>query len=378
MHVEDVFKQQFNKLPVIITRAPGRLELLGNHTDYNQGFVISCATDASTYFAALPKNGTICRLYSAVLGSAKIDLADLKTPKKGEWVNYIKGIMVELQNRGYKVSAYDAVVTSEIPLSHGMSSSAALEMAAAYAIGKMNNIDLSPEEWAQIGQACENNYIGANTGLLDQLTSVMAEKDRLLLIDFRDWSVEKLTFPEGVSIVVANSGVSHDLTKEYNDRRRRCEEAAGILTDIYDGSHLRDITLDQLIESQDKLDHLSYLRALHVIGENHRVIRAKDAFSTNNLEKIGKLFEESHESSRKNFENSCRELDILSSCGKVLSGYYGSRLSGGGFGGISIHLVKNEDAAKYCQRLATAFEIETGRKPDTMICTIGQGAEIYV
>jgi galactokinase len=378
MDIKTLFKQKYDCDAEVISRAPGRLELLGNHTDYNEGFVISCAVNASTYFAARKIDGDVCRLYSDGLGHAEFCLSDIDEAIAGEWANYIKGVIIELRNRGHKIAAFDAAISTELPLSSGMSSSAALEIAAAYAIGKMNKIEMNPDEWARVGQGSENNYIGANTGLMDQFSSIMGEKNYLIRTDFRDLTVTKHEIPEGVSIVVANSGVSHDLTKEYNDRRYRCEEAAMVLTAKYGGSHLRDITMEQLLESESELDQLSFKRALHIVGENDRVGRASLALETGNLEELGKLLDESHESSRKNFENSCPELDILTGCGKVLTGYYGSRVSGGGFGGISIHLVKEQDAEEYCHRLETAFEIELGYKPDTMICTIGQGAEIYV
>ena len=379
MKLKALFKNHYNSDCEVIARAPGRLEILGNHTDYNEGFVLSCAVQQSTYFAAAKTDSSTCRIYSQEMASElTFDIDNIGKAIPGEWLNYIKGICLELQKRGHSLNGFNAVITSDIPLSSGMGSSAALEVAAAYAIGKMNDIELEQLDWAKLCQACENNYIGANTGLLDQLSSIRAVKDHFVLTDFRNFEQENIKLPKDVSLIIANSGVAHDLTKEYNDRRRRCEDAAKCLSDIYGVTALRDINRQQLEESKPKLDILSYRRAKHIIEENDRVIKAKAAIEAQDLITFGRLLTESQESSRINFENSCQELDILTGCGKVLSGFYGARLSGGGFGGISIHLVDSSEAEIYRKRLETAFEIEVGRKPDTMVCKIGQGAEIYV
>ncbi len=372
--ISQEFEAEFGQPPALVARAPGRLEFLGNHTDYNEGLVLSCAVDKSTFFAAAPAAAGHCRIYDARDDrAAEFDLDNIGDPVPGEWVNYILGVIVELQRRGHTVKAFNAVLRSELPMSSGMSSSAALEISAAFALGKLSGIELPPAEWARVGQASENNYVGANTGLLDQFTSIMGQANQLVHIDFRTLDVATCPMPQGAVIVIANSGVTHDLTREYNQRRRRCEEAAAALGAPF----LRDVSLAELEAGQEKMDILTYRRALHIAGENDRVARAIKALQANELETLGQLMIESHQSSRQNFENSCLELDILVESGRGLPGFYGARLSGGGFGGISIHLVAADAAETYRRRLATAFELRFGREPETLVCAIGQGAEVY-
>ncbi|MCH2174142.1 MAG: galactokinase [Lentisphaeria bacterium] len=377
MTLEDLkekFVERFGFSPVAIGRAPGRLEILGNHTDYNEGFVLSCATDRNTWFVVAPCEDE-SEAYSIAFNSkVNFDVNNLEKAPHGDWGNYIRGVITELQKRGHTIQNFKAIVHSDIPLSAGMSSSASFEMAICYALGKLNDIDLPKEDWARIGQACENNYIGANTGLLDQFSSVAGETDKLVYTDFRTVEAKTIAMPEGYAFVIANSGVKHDLTLEYNERRESCEKAATQLGVPF----LRDTNMQTLVDSKDKLDHLPYLRALHVVGENERVQEGLKALEGDDIVKFGKLLSASHQSSIDNFENSCKELDILVSAGQALEACIGARLSGGGFGGISIHLVREEDAEKYREDLDTAFKMETGTEPETMICKVGQGAEVYV
>ncbi len=379
MHTKELITQEFTErfgcAPTVVARAPGRLEILGNHTDYNEGFTLSCAVDKSTFFAAAPSSDDRCTIYdSREDDEVSFNAQTIGDATPGDWSNYVKGVMVELQRRGHKLSGFNAVLRSELPMSSGMSSSAALEVSSAYAIGKMNGIELDAKTWARVGQASENNYVGANTGLLDQFTSIMGEENKLVHTDFRSLDTKTCAVPENVAIVVANSGVKHDLTQDYNERRTRCEEAAAALGKPF----LRDVSMDELEAGKDKMHIMAYRRALHVVGEDERVAKGLDALAANDIEAFGKLWLESHESSRYNFENSCPELDQLIEIGQALPGFYGARLSGGGFGGISIHLVEQAEADAYQRRLATAFETSFGREPQTMICAIGQGAELYV
>ncbi|OVE80916.1 galactokinase [bacterium M21] len=373
--VLETFTTEYGSAPQVISRAPGRLEILGNHTDYNEGFTLSCAVDKSTFFAASPVATTMCKIYDLKFEDrVEFDLAAMGDAVPGDWTNFIKGVIVELQGRGHELCGFNAVLFSELPLSSGMSSSAALEVSASLALGQMNNIELSDKEWAKVGQASENNFVGANTGLLDQFTSIMGEHHKLVHSDFRTLDTTTCAVPDNVAIVIANSHVKHDLTQDYNERRQRCEEAAAALCKPF----LRDVTMAELEASKPDMDIMAYRRALHIVGENERVDRALEALASNDIDAFGKIWLESHESSRTNFENSCPELDQLVEMGSALPGFLGARLSGGGFGGISIHLVEKAEAETYRRRLATAFETMVGKEPLTMITEIGQGAEIYV
>ena len=374
-HIISDFTGKYGSAPEVVARAPGRLEILGNHTDYNEGLTLSCAVDKSTFFAASAVDGTVCKIYDAVFDECvEFDLSALDNPTPGDWSNYVKGVIVELQKRGHVVTAFNAVLRSELPLSSGMSSSAALEISAAYAIGKLDGIELSSQDWARVGQGSENNYVGTNTGLLDQFTSIMGKEDQLVHTDFRTLETKTCSVPKGVSIVVANSMVTHDLTGDYNERRKRCEEAASALGKPF----LRDVTMAELEAGKASMPIMAYRRAKHVVGENERVTTALDYLHSGDVNAFGRLWCDSHHSSRENFENSCPELDQLVEIGMSLPGFIGARLSGGGFGGISIHLVESMEADAYRRRLSTAFETLNDKEPQTMICNIGEGAELYV
>lgn len=372
------FTQFYGKAPVAVSAAPGRLEILGNHTDYNQGFVLSCAVTQHTAFAIAPVSGTKCRLKDFRDGSVKeFELNDIATARPKDWSNYVKGMIVELGKRGIKVGAFDGAIESTVPLSAGMSSSAALEIAAGFGFREVFNINLDNADWARVGQGVENHYMGLKSGLLDQFSSIFGKKDSMILSDFRTVEVLRtVQMPSGYSIVVINSMVKHNLVdSEYNVRRQDCESAAAKLAKIYPGATtLRDITPAQLDKAKDALTAREYARAAHVVGEGDRVMRGVECLLKGDVKGFGQLWFESHESSRVNFENSTAELDYLVELAKSIPGGLGARLSGGGFGGITIHLVATADAETYAKRVQAGFKARIGMEPEVIICSIGDGA----
>ena len=380
MGIKTKFKEAYGVDATVVAKAPGRLEILGNHTDYNEGLVLSAAVEQVTEFAISATDGPICELRDFRDGSVKtFDLDDIDKPVPGDWSNYVKGVICELRKRGSEVQAFKGAILSTIPLSAGMSSSAALEISAGFAFSKLFNIEFSKEEWAKIGQGVENNYMGLQSGLLDQFSSIFGKKDSLIFCDFRKISVEKnIQIPGHYVFVVANSMVKHNLVdSEYNTRRESCETVANILGGKYNNvTALRDVSTDMLEDSKDLLDYDDYKKALHVVGENERVLKAVESLNNSDIEAFGRLMYESHESSINNFENSCKELDALVELSKSIPGCLGARLSGGGFGGITIHLVEADEAEQYCTRLETAYEQLTGKKTKTIISAIGNGADV--
>lgn len=372
------YVDNYGKEPEVIAYAPGRLEILGNHTDYNEGVVLSCAVDLGTSFAASAVDGVTCKIKDLRDGSERsFDIDSLTELTKGDWVNYIKGTIIEMQGRGIKIPAFNAVILSSIPMSAGMSSSAALEISTAYGLGKLAGVEWPWVEWAKIGQACENNCVGARTGLLDQFSSIKGAENQLVYSDFRSLEVENIPLPAGTALVIANSMVKHDLTTEYNDRRDNCEDAAAVLAKLIPGvKTLRDVSMEQLDAHKDDMDIISYRRAKHVVGEDERVWAGIKYLEANDVASFGQLMFESQDSSRENFENSCPELDQLVEIGKSLPGALGARLSGGGFGGISVHLVDADESEQYAERLTAAYMNLTGKDPQTMICLAGEGARI--
>ena len=369
--MKEAFKNHFGIEATVIAKAPGRLEILGNHTDYNEGTVLSVAVDRAMTVAAAKVDGKTCELYDLVIDSTKtFDLDKLDNPTKGDWSNYVKGVVQEFQKRGYTVPAFKATLKGTVPLSAGMSSSAALEMAFVLVIEKLADLCLDWKTRALIGQAAENNYVGAKTGLLDQVSSLMGKENQLVYSDFRTLQVHNVPIPAGTAFVVANCMVKHNLTNEYNERREACELAAKILG----VKALRDVTPEQLKAAKDKLPEVAYLRALHVVGEIDRVEKGSQALAAGDLDTFGRLMFESQYSSTNYFDNSIEELDIMVELAKTIPGHIGARLSGGGFGGITVHLVKADAAEQYCKTLAELYQQKTGLKTEAMICTAAQGA----
>ena len=376
--VIDSFAAAYSAKPAAYSRAPGRLEILGNHTDYNEGFVLSCATGQATEMAIAAIPGRICKLQNPPLkGEFTIDLDNMDTPRPKDWTNYIKGVLVELRRRGISYPAFEVLFTSSVPLSAGMSSSAALEMAFCMALKQLAGIDLPLPEWARVGQSVENVYLGLKSGLLDQFSSLYGKKDSFILCDFRSVEVLKtVTMPAGWKIVVANTMVKHNLVEsDYNQRRESCERATKVIQGKFPQvKTLRDVSSSMLEECKSILDHTDYLRAKHVVGEDERVMKGVELLEAGKVEEFGALWFQSHESSRDCFENSCPELDILVELAHTIPGCVGARLSGGGFGGISIHLVRESEAENYCERLAAAYKLKTGKTIETIICSVGDGA----
>ncbi len=379
-NIIEQFNRHYQTAPMVLSAAPGRLEILGNHTDYNQGVVLSCAVEQRTEFALVPRAGRKCRLVDFRDGSTKsFELDGIDQARPRDWSNYVKGMIVELRKRGIEVGAFDGAIRSTVPLSAGMSSSAALEIAAGFAFKEAFGIVLDNADWARVGQGVENNYMGLNSGLLDQFSSIFGKADAVILSDFRSVEVLKtVSLPPGYRFVVANSMVKHNLVdSEYNTRRRDCEAAAAKLAKCYPGvKTLRDVTPEQLEEAKSALTRLEYLRSKHVVGECDRVWRGVAALETGDVATFGKLLFASHASSMENFENSTAELDYLVELAQSLPGALGARLSGGGFGGITIHLVHDRDAEVYAARLSEAFALKFGMKAETIQCAIGGGAAV--
>lgn len=388
--VIDYFNKRFSAQPEVFAFAPGRLEILGNHTDYNEGFVLSTAVNLGTYFACRKIEGTTCSVSLNVPGlnddpERNFNLETLDEKNIGDWANYVKGVIVEVKKRGYTVPAFEAAIMSNVPLSAGMSSSASLEMAVCFAIGKLIEkytdsdvfAKVSKPEWARIGQACENNYVGANTGLLDQFSSVMGKKDHLVFSDFRTLDVQNIPLASNVAMVIANTFVKHDLTAEYGERRESCEKAAAYFTSVDPSkTHLRDVSDIELEASKEMLTKTAYMRAKHVVGEDERVIAGNELLKAGKVSEFGKLMNESHESSINFFENSCPELDDLIEIGTALPGHIGARLSGGGFGGITVHFVEKDLADTYAASLESGYKARTGKDTETIICVSGDGAYV--
>lgn len=358
----------------MIASAPGRLEVLGNHTDYNAGLTLSCAVGFRCYAAATRLVNPVAKLQSTAFDtpaeSFSLDQLDIE---EGHWARYVLGLADALKRRGYDVPGFAMLVDSQVPQSAGVSSSAALEMAALTAMINLMDINIAINEMAQIGQESESLAVGAQTGLLDQLTSLLGQRDQFIKIDFQSMVTQTIPAPAGWCFVAVDSGVKHDLTKEYNARRSSCEAAARAMGI----ESLRKATIDTLDSSSIEIEEEDYRCARHIIEENQRVRDAVSILGSQRMYDFGQLLFDSHQSSQSNFKNSCPELDELVAIAEKDERCIGARLSGGGFGGICINLVQTKYAEDYRMSLLRALNRRNPASRWSAICEIGDGACSY-
>ena len=376
-----LFESHFGLKPAARASAPGRLEVLGNHTDYNEGFVLSCAVELRTYAVVAQLPGTTVRIISgAAPKEQQFDLSEADAPRQPgtpkRWADYIRGVVAALGRRGVKVPAFALAVDSSVPLSAGMSSSAALEISVQLALLKMLGQTLTPGQMAAVGQEAESRAVGAQTGLMDQLTSTLGRKDGLLMSEYRDLTTSIVPMSSGYTWVVVDTGEKHDLAEDYNLRRASCERTAAKLAAKRAGvKTLRDVAVADLDANKDALGEDGVF-ARHPVEENARVHEAVALLGKGDVAAFGKLLFDSHQSSRVNFRNSSDRLDELVEYAAFDKRCIGARLSGGGFGGISIHLVRQAEAEGYAKDIARHFEKIWGKQPWNLICPLGDGARV--
>ncbi len=358
---------------MITSYAPGRVELLGNHTDYNDGFVLSIAINLGVSIEASKTNTRKIKLRSDKFEKPfETNIGKIEPIKSKHWANYVLGVIDELQIRGNKIEGFSFDIDGNLPIGAGLASSAAFEVATAIALAKMFDIKLSTLELAKICQAAEHNFVGVKCGLLDQISSLFSKKGCCTFIDFRTMQIKNIPISKEYGFVIVNSLKKHALVRgEYNERRASCESAAKKLS----VKALRDVDFDTLEKNKGILSEIELKRAMHIVGENGRVLKAIELIGKNQFEKIGELMLESHESSRKYFENSCEELDFLVRKAVSIDGCIGSRLSGGGFGGATINLVKNESIRNFSKRIEKEFRKQFGLKPQIISFESSDGAK---
>jgi galactokinase len=324
--------------------------LLGNHTDYNQGVVLAAAIDRGLTVSGIRRNDEVIRLSSRLTNTEiNASLSELRPRTKDSWANYALGVVKEFRAAGYEIGGFAADVSGDVPSGAGLSSSAAFELATAGFLMALHHLHVDPLAVAKLCQRAENHFVGVQSGLLDQVTSVFGRADHLVYLDCRSEEIRTIPFPTGLVMVIAQSRGKHDLLQSlYNQRRAECAAAAKALG----VTSLRDVTPAQLEIAGPKLDPILRRRAAHIIGENDRVLRAVEILKSGaNPGEFGALMNASHESSRTNFENSTADLDRLVETALALPGVLGSRLTGGGFGGATVTLVERERAAEVVAHL---------------------------
>ncbi len=360
--------------------APGRVNLIGEHTDYNGGHVFPCALTIGTYAAARKRTDKKLRFFSTNFGEMGViesDVDDLKASKEAGWTNYPKGVMWAFSLRGMQMdSGLDMIIYGNIPNGSGLSSSASLEVLTGYLLRDLYGFSVTNVELAQIGQYSENNFNGCNCGIMDQFASAMGKKDNAIFLNTADLSFEYAPLVlEGAKIIVTNSKVKHSLVdSKYNERRSECEQALKELRTVVDINGLGDLTEEQFEANQSAIkDDVRRKRAKHAVCENQRTLRAVEALKNSELDLFGRLMNESHISLRDDYEVSCEEIDVLVEEAWKVDGVIGSRITGGGFGGCTVSLVKDEAVAEFQHKVGAAYEKRFGIQADFYVVEIGDG-----
>jgi galactokinase len=359
-----------------IYRAPGRVNLIGEHTDYNQGFVMPAAIDLYTQVAIAPRNDRKLSVHSVNFAETKeFDLDETGPRRLGHWSDYVRGVAAVLEQAGLRLSGANLVIRSDVPIGSGLSSSAALEVATGYALLATSGLRVERAELAQLCQRAENEFVGMRCGIMDQFAACFGRKGQALMLDCRSLDYELLPLAESVKLVICNSMVKHELaSSSYNARRAECEAGARQLSKLLpDVRALRDVTPDVLESYGRNLPELIYKRCRHVVSENARVLKAAAALRAGDLATFGKLMSESHRSLRDDYEVSCKELDILVDLASKAKGVIGARMTGGGFGGCTINLVEEASIGEFKQFVTRQYEKATGRLPEIYICAATDG-----
>lgn len=358
------FKKKFS------VRSPGRINLIGEHTDYNNGFVLPTAIDRhiDLHFAA---NGTdeICNLYSKTYDKTfSFNLQKISRSEKS-WENYILGVVAEIQKRGKTLRGFDCIIESNLPVGAGISSSAALEGGIAFGLNELFDLGLDGQTMAELSRDAEHNYVGTKCGIMDQYASILSRKDHLILLDCQ--SLKATYVPAnfaGHKILLLNTMVSHSLAdSEYNTRRQECEEVVQVISKRYpEVRSLRDINMERLKQSRNDLSEVLLKRAAYVINENVRVLEAVKAVEEQDLKTFGELMYQSHYGLKNNYEVSCRELDFLVDFASGYKEVKGARMMGGGFGGCTINLIEEGFVEEFISKASEAYFKEFGIKPEAI------------
>ncbi|WP_109419733.1 galactokinase [Proteus terrae] len=369
------FSSIFGYAPTHFIQAPGRVNLIGEHTDYNDGFVLPCAINYQMVVAAAKREDNIIRViavdYQNEVDEFNLDNSIDFLPNK-MWANYVRGVIHFLQKDNYSFHGMDIAISGNVPQGAGLSSSAALEVAIGQTLKTLYQLPISQKEIALNGQKAENQFVGCNCGIMDQLISACGEENHALLIDCRSLETSAVTMPENMVVMIINTNKKRGLVdSEYNTRRQQCEEAAHILN----VTALRDASLEDLVAKKALMSDVVYRRARHVITENSRTLDAAEALRRGDLTTLSQLMMQSHHSMRDDFEITVKEVDSLVEIVKSVIGDRGGvRMTGGGFGGCVVALVTPDLVDKVVDSVKAQYEAKTGLKETIYVCSASQGA----
>ena len=373
--LSELFSAAFGQSPELVVQAPGRVNLIGEHTDYNGGFVLPAAINYATWIAASARADNelhvIAQDFDAQSVVIKLD-QPMQHDQAATWSNYVRGVVQELQKKDYTLKGGNLLISGNVPAGAGLSSSASLEVAVVRALTGLSGESIDPTQAALVGQAAENNFVGCNCGIMDQLISARGEESSALLIDCQDLSTRSVSIPRDWEILIVHSGVKRGLVEsEYNQRRAQCETAAA----YFGQKNLRGVTIEQLVAAEGKLDDLSFRRARHVLTENARTLLAAKALSSGDMETLARVMAESHESMRDDFNITTPAIDrlveILQTAG---AGSAGARMTGGGFGGCVVSIAPKSLIPKLMKAVDDFYEAETGCTPRLIPAKASNGA----
>ncbi len=371
------FAGVFGGEPSAVVRAPGRVNLIGEHTDYNDGYVLPVAIDRSVLVATAPRGDRQVVIHALDFGeTVTFSLDNIEPDQAQAWSNYQRGVAYFLEERGFELPGLNAVVVGDVPIGSGLSSSAAVEVSMAYTWQMLAGFEMSRVELALLCQRAENEFVGMNCGIMDQFVSALGRRHHALLIDCRSLDYQPVPLPAGAAIIVADTMKRRGLVdSEYNTRRQECEEGVRILQRYLPQVRaLRDVSMAQFKVQSSKLKAQNVRRRCrHIIYENERVLKSVAALQAGDLAAFGQLMNESHASLRDDYEVSCAELDIMVEAAWQVDGVYGSRMTGAGFGGCTVSLVAEEAAEDFRARVAAAYEEATGIVPQIYVCRAEDG-----
>ncbi|HDP34639.1 MAG TPA: galactokinase, partial [Candidatus Hydrogenedentes bacterium] len=375
----DVYENRFGVAPEICARAPGRVNIIGEHTDYNHGFVLPMAIEHETVIVGAPRRDNTLRLFARNLDRAASVSLDSRVRNAAEpWTDYIMGVADQLIGLDKPVRGADMAIMGDVPVGCGLSSSAALEMAALVFFEQAGGFKIDDAEAARLGQRVENEFLGLSTGIMDQFISRCGKKGHALFLDCRsyEYQLTPVDFPDAL-FVIANTACPRGLTaSKYNERVAECRRAVASLRQYFNasGAYLRDYTMNDLLAAQETLDGVAFRRARHVITENDRTLAACDAMRRGDATKLGALMNESDISLRADYEVTSRELDILTDAARSHADCFGARMTGAGFGGCTLNLVRRDAVTGFCDFLLERYRAKAGKQGEVFVSSPADGA----
>ena len=364
--LRDAFRQLYGTEPRLFS-APGRINLIGEHTDYNEGFVLPMAANRRTHVAASARDDRLIRVHSSNLGEqSEFDLDQKERSGHPQWLSYIQGVALVLEEKGFRLNGADIQISSEIPIGAGLSSSAALEVSVGFALLTLAGADIDLMQLALSAQTAEHLFVGTACGLMDQLTAAYGVANHAILIDCRSLERELVIMNgQNMTVVICDTGVKHELASSaYNERRQQCEQAVKLLQQQnHEIRSLRDVTVADFEKHQDRLPEPLRRRARHVVWENERTLSAVSALKEGDVDRLGELMDLSHQSLRDDYEVSCRELDLMVELARQQEGVTGARMMGGGFGGSTVNLVPQDNVDEFRRAVSESYQRATGLVP---------------